>query len=73
MAQVGKSKYIGLLVFILILLIGGKISYHTYQEIKLNKEKRRLLHIVMEKEYVSLNEAIKYYMVFTLSSLGYHI
>ena len=51
MTQVRKSKYIGLLVFILILLIGGKISYHTYQEIKLNKERWELTTPMPDYDY----------------------
>lgn len=42
-------------------------------EIKLSKDKIRLLEIVMEKEDVALEEAILYFMIFTLESLGYHI
>lgn len=42
-------------------------------EIKLSKEKARLLAIVMEAEKVSYTEAILYYMIFTLEALGYHI
>jgi hypothetical protein len=40
---------------------------------KLSKDKARLISIVMEKENVSSYEAILYFMIFTLSSLGYHI
>ncbi len=42
-------------------------------EIKLSKDKIRLLEIVMEKENVTLEDAILYFMIFTLESLGYHI
>ena len=42
-------------------------------EIKLSKDKIRLLDIVMDKEKVSLEDAILYFMIFTLKSLGYHI
>lgn len=42
-------------------------------EVKLNKDKAHLLEIVMEKENVSVSEAILYFMIFTLDSLGYHI
>lgn len=41
--------------------------------IKLSKDKERLVGIVMEKENVSFNEALLYFMIFTLESLGYHI
>ena len=42
-------------------------------EIKLSKDKIRLLEIVMEKENVTLEGAILFFMIFTLESLGYHI
>ena len=42
-------------------------------KIKLSKDKERLVHIVMEKENVSFGEALLYFMIFTLESLGYHI
>ncbi len=42
-------------------------------EVKLSKDKAYLLNVVMEKEGVSFNEAILYFMIFTLESLGYHI
>jgi hypothetical protein len=42
-------------------------------ELKLSKDKERLVAIVMEKEKISLPEALLYFMIFTLSSLGYHI
>ena len=42
-------------------------------QIKLTKEKARLLSILMEAEKVSYTEAILYYMIFTLEALGYHI
>jgi hypothetical protein len=42
-------------------------------KIKLSKDRERLISIVMEEENVSLDEAILYFMIFTLESLGYHI
>ena len=42
-------------------------------KIKLSKDKERLISIVMEKENVSFGEALLYFMIFTLESLGYHI
>lgn len=42
-------------------------------ELKLSKDKERLVAIVMEKEKISLPDALLYFMIFTLSSLGYHI
>lgn len=42
-------------------------------KIKLSKDKKRLISIVMEKENVSFGEALLYFMIFTLGSLGYHI
>ena len=42
-------------------------------EIKLSKDKARLVAIVMAAEKVSYTEAILYYMIFTLEALGYHI
>ena len=42
-------------------------------KIKLSKDKERLVSIVMEKENVSFGEALLYFMIFTLESLGYHI
>ena len=42
-------------------------------KIKLSKDKERLISIVMEKENVSFDEALLYFMIFTLESLGYHI
>ena len=42
-------------------------------KIKLSKDKERLIGIVMEKEAVSFDEAILYFMIFTLETLGYHI
>ena len=42
-------------------------------EVKLSKDKTRLLGIVMEKEGVSITDAILYFMIFTLEALGYHI
>lgn len=40
---------------------------------KLSKDKEHLVSIVMEKENVSFETAILYFMLFTLESLGYHI
>ena len=42
-------------------------------KIKLSKDKERLISIVMEKEHISFGEALLYFMIFTLESLGYHI
>lgn len=42
-------------------------------EFKLSKEKERLVNLIMEKEDVSFDQAILYFMLFTLESLGYHI
>ena len=42
-------------------------------KIKLSKDKERLISIVMKKENVSFGEALLYFMIFTLESLGYHI
>ena len=42
-------------------------------ELKLSKDKERLVAIVMEKEKISLPDALLYFMIFALSSLGYHI
>lgn len=42
-------------------------------KIKLSKDKERLISIVMEKENVSFGEALLYFMIFMLESLGYHI
>jgi len=39
----------------------------------LSKDKTRLLEIVMEKENVALEDAILYFLIFALESLGYHI
>ena len=41
--------------------------------IKLSKDKLRLVMIVMEKESISFHNALLYFMIFTLDSLGYHI
>ena len=41
--------------------------------IKLSKDKLRLVRIVMEKESISFHDALLYFMIFTLDSLGYHI
>ena len=42
-------------------------------ELKLSKDKERLVSIVMEKEKISLAEALQYFMIFSLEALGYHI
>ena len=42
-------------------------------ELKLSKDKERLVAIVMEKEKISLPEALQYFMIFSLEALGYHI
>lgn len=42
-------------------------------ELKLSKDKERLVAIVMEKERISLAEALQYFMIFSLEALGYHI
>ena len=42
-------------------------------ELKLSKDKERLVAIVMEKEKISLPEALQYFMIFSLKALGYHI
>lgn len=42
-------------------------------EIKLTKDKARLVGVVMEEENVSFTDAILYFMIFTLEALGYHI
>lgn len=42
-------------------------------EIKLNKDKERLVSVIMEKENVQFKTAVMYFMLFTLESLGYHI
>ncbi|MBQ7374280.1 MAG: hypothetical protein IJW64_06970 [Clostridia bacterium] len=42
-------------------------------ELKLSKDKERLVAIVMEKEKISLAEALQYFMIFSLEALGYHI
>ena len=42
-------------------------------QIKLSKDKVRLVNIVMEKERVPFEAAILYFMIFTLQALGYHI
>ena len=49
-----------------------KLEYPIVK-IKLSKDKERLISIVMEKENVSFDEALLYFMIFTLESLGYHI
>ena len=41
--------------------------------LKLSKDKLRLVRIVMEKESISFHDALLYFMIFTLDSLGYHI
>ena len=45
----------------------------TIVKMKLSKDKERLINIVMETKGVSFGEAIRYFMIFTLESLGYHI
>ena len=40
---------------------------------KLSKDKERLVSLIMDKEGVSFEVAILYFMLFTLESLGYHI
>lgn len=52
---------------------GYKKLENPQVEIKLSKDKIRLLEIVMEKERVPLGRAVLYFMIFTLESLGYHI
>ena len=42
-------------------------------ELKLSKDKERLVAIVMEKEKISLAETLQYFMIFSLETLGYHI
>lgn len=42
-------------------------------EFKLSKDKERLVALIMEKEDVSFEIAILYFLLFTLESLGYHI
>lgn len=42
-------------------------------EIRLNKDKERLVSVIMEKENVKFKTAIMYFMLFTLEALGYHI
>lgn len=42
-------------------------------EIKLNKTKGHLVHLIMEKEDVNFYTAISYFMLFQLEALGYHI
>lgn len=42
-------------------------------EIKLNKDKERLVSVIMEKENVQFKTAVMFFMLFTLESLGYHI
>ena len=42
-------------------------------EFKLSKDKERLVGLIMDKENVSFEVAILYFMLFTLESLGYHI
>ena len=46
---------------------------NTIVEFKLSKDKERLVNLIMEKEDVSFDQAILYFMLFTLESLGYHI
>ena len=40
---------------------------------KLSKDKERLVNLIMEKEQVSFQTAILYFMLFALEALGYHI
>lgn len=42
-------------------------------EIKLSKDKERLVDLIMKKEKVPFQQAILYFMLFMLESLGYHI
>lgn len=42
-------------------------------ELKLSKDKERLVAIVMEKEKISFSETLLYFMIFALNALGYHI
>ena len=42
-------------------------------EFKLSKDKERLVSLIMEKEKVPFDQAILYFMLFALESLGYHI
>ena len=42
-------------------------------EFQLSKDQARLLQTVMEKERIPFREAILYFMIFTMESLGYHI
>ena len=49
-----------------------KLDNHVV-EFKLSKDKERLVGLIMDKENVSFEVAILYFMLFTLESLGYHI
>lgn len=40
---------------------------------KLSKDKERLISLIMEKEDISFETAILFFMLFTLESLGYHV
>jgi hypothetical protein len=42
-------------------------------EFQLSKDQVHFLQVVMEKERIPFREAILYFMIFTLESLGYHI
>ena len=42
-------------------------------EFQLSKEQSHFLQIVMKKERIPFREAVLYFMIFTLESLGYHI
>lgn len=42
-------------------------------KIELNKDKERLVSVIMEKENIQFKTAIMFFMLFTLESLGYHI
>ena len=42
-------------------------------ELKINKEKMYLLHTVMDKLQIDMNEAILQFVIFKLEALGYHI
>jgi len=51
MGQVGKSKYVGILVLILALLIGGEVSFYLYKEIKLNYERYKISAPMQDMEF----------------------
>lgn len=46
---------------------------NTTVKFKLNKDKERLVNIIMEKEEVNFPTAVLYFMLHSLESLGYHI